>query len=144
MNAVSIKLKCWHRRIIKKVALRISSAYLLARAINRPNDSFCRNGTGLTPRVRQLAVEAGKQERLLNRSIPLESVAKELELDPDGVESVMVLRKLRNDVAHATAPPLSSDDAERFSDAVERILFYLKEKTAAARFRLTPPAPSAQ
>lgn len=89
-------------------------------------------------------MEAGKDKSVLKRSMPLPSVAEGLELDPDGIELIMVLRKLRDDVAHATAPPLSVNEAERFSSAVEGLLFYLKEKTAAARFGLTPPGPSAK
>jgi hypothetical protein len=50
-----------------------------------------------------------------------------LGLTDDEVESLMTLRKLRNNVAHSTETLVTWDDAMRFKQATERLLAIMRK-----------------
>lgn len=59
----------------------------------------------------------------------IEQAARELGFSDDEVDSLLVLRRLRNAVAHSVDVQLSWDDATRFKQSVDRLLTRLFEKS---------------
>jgi hypothetical protein len=55
-----------------------------------------------------------------------EAAAKEFGLSDEEIESLRVLRKLRNKIAHSADRSLTWDDAARFKRAAERLLIKMK------------------
>lgn len=64
------------------------------------------------------------------RTLPLriERTGKEFGLSDEEIESIMVLRRLRNKIAHSADGSLTWDDADRFRHAVDRLLAKMKLK----------------
>jgi hypothetical protein len=63
----------------------------------------------------------------------IEGAAEELGLTKEEIESLMVLRRLRNKVAHSASRSLTWDDAERFKRASDLLLLKMKLKVAVLK-----------
>jgi hypothetical protein len=61
----------------------------------------------------------------------IEKAATELGLSPNEIESLLVLRKLRDDVAHSSDAPITWSDANRFKEAIDRLLSRMAEAAKA-------------
>lgn len=59
--------------------------------------------------------------------LKIDEAARKLGLTDDEVESLMTLRKLRNNVAHSTETLVTWDDAMRFKQATERLLAIMRK-----------------
>jgi hypothetical protein len=59
-----------------------------------------------------------------------ESAAEELGLSADDVASLLLMRKLRNDLAHSAGAQITWDDALRFQKAARRMLRKLQRPSA--------------
>lgn len=81
-------------------------------------------------------IDAERPQKVGNITIPplkIEEAAKQLGLSDDEIESLRVLRRLRNEVAHSANSALTWSDATRFRQATDKLLAKLTEKEKTGR-----------
>jgi hypothetical protein len=59
--------------------------------------------------------------------LKIDEAARELGLSEAEVQSLAVLRKLRNSIAHSASTAITWDDAIRFKEATDRLLHRMRK-----------------
>jgi hypothetical protein len=72
------------------------------------------------------ALHPRSPEPFAKRPLRIELAANEFGLSDDEIESLMVLRKLRNTIAHSSDRTLSWEDAIRFRESTERLMVKMR------------------
>jgi hypothetical protein len=73
------------------------------------------------------SIRPGKIGNISVLPLRIEEAARELGLGDDDIQSLRLLRKLRNEVAHAVDTQLSWEDVSRFREAIARLASRLQK-----------------